>query len=193
MDAVGEIAFGRSFGLCKAGADTEQYLPMIDAYTASSCLSGTQPWARPVLHRWITRKLGSSGAAALGQKASQAVALRLEEMRRAAETGDDSGLRRDMLSRLVAAKNADGSPFTIEQVKVQANSILGAGSDTTSITFRALLAYIVRDERVYRKVMDELDEAIENGAVSFPISQAAGSKLSYFQVHCTEGSVMSQR
>ncbi|BGP21963.1 cytochrome P450 oxidoreductase [Rhodotorula toruloides] len=181
MDAVGEIAFGRSFGLCKAGYDTEQYLPMIDAYTASSCLSGTQPWARPVLHRWITRKLGSSGAAALGQKASQAVALRLEEMRKAAETGDDSGLRRDMLSRLVAAKNADGSPFTIEQVKVQANSILGAGSDTTSITFRALLAYIVKDERVCRKVMDELDEAIANGTVSFPISQAAGSKLTYFQ------------
>jgi hypothetical protein len=40
MDVVGELAFGRSFGLTKAGYDTEDYLPMIDAYTASSCLSG---------------------------------------------------------------------------------------------------------------------------------------------------------
>lgn len=62
MDVVGELAFGQSFGastylchtrsqrlqafaetgLCKAGYDTAAYLPMLDAYTASACLSGTK-------------------------------------------------------------------------------------------------------------------------------------------------------
>ncbi|GAA5894423.1 hypothetical protein JCM6882_004815 [Rhodosporidiobolus microsporus] len=181
MDVVGELAFGRSFGLTKAGYDTDDYLPMLDAYTASSCLSGTQPWARPFLHRWLTRKLGSSGNAALGQKASQAVARRLVDLEEAKKIGDTDNIRRDILSKLIAAKNPDGSPFSVEQVKVQANSILGAGSDTTSITFRALLAYIVRDPVVYRKVMEELDEAVEDGTVSFPISHAAGTKLVYLQ------------
>lgn len=59
MDVVGEIAFGQTFGgsrfrtirisqltiapagLTKAGYDTGDFLPMLDAYTASSCLSGT--------------------------------------------------------------------------------------------------------------------------------------------------------
>lgn len=181
MDVVGELAFGQSFGLCKAGYDTKDYLPMLDAYTASSCLSGTQPWARPVLHRWLTRKLGSSGNAALGEKASEAVARRLAELEKASATGDDSLLRKDVLSKLMSAKNPDGTPFSVAQVKVQANSILGAGSDTTSITFRALLAYILKDKRIYNKVMEELDEAVESGVVSFPITYAAASKLEYFQ------------
>ncbi|GJN90092.1 hypothetical protein Rhopal_003091-T1 [Rhodotorula paludigena] len=181
MDVVGEIAFGQTFGLTKAGYDTGDFLPMLDAYTASSCLSGTQPWARRFLHWWLTRKIGSSGNAALGAKASQAVARRLEEIRIAAETGDTDSIRRDILSRLIAAKNPDGSPFTVDQVKVQANSILGAGSDTTSITFRALLSYIVRNPAIYEKVMQELDGAVEDGTVSFPITHAAGSKLEYLQ------------
>lgn len=176
------------------------YLPMLDAYTASACLSGTsgkassgwsgadshvvgtQPWARPILHRWLTRKLGSSGAAALGAKASVAVSRRLAELDKAAQAGDDSNLRKDVLSKLMSAKNPDGLPFSIAQVKVQANSILGAGSDTTSITFRALLAYIVKDPAVYNKVMQELEGAAEEGIVSLPLSYAAAQKLDYFQV-----------
>ncbi|GAA5922908.1 hypothetical protein JCM3775_006181 [Rhodotorula graminis] len=181
MDVVGELAFGRSFGLTKAGFDTSAFLPMLDAYTASSCLSGTQPWARRVLHWWLTRRLGSSGNVALGQKAGQAVALRLDELKQAQESGDADSIRRDILSKLIAAKNPDGSPFSVEQVKVQANSVLGAGSDTTSITFRALLAYIVADPAVYKKVMDELEHAFDEGIIEFPISHAAGSKLLYFQ------------
>ncbi|GAA5837017.1 hypothetical protein JCM11251_004475 [Rhodosporidiobolus azoricus] len=181
MDVVAELAFGRSFGLTKAGYDTDDYLPMLDAYTASSCLSGTQPWARRFLHWWLTRRLGSSGNAALGQKASQAVARRLEDLEEARKSGDTDSIRRDILSKLIGAKNPDGSPFTVDQVKVQANSILGAGSDTTSITFRALIAYIVRNPAIYRKVMEELDDAVESGLVSFPISHAMGTKLTYLQ------------
>ncbi|BGP53297.1 hypothetical protein JCM8202v2_000856 [Rhodotorula sphaerocarpa] len=155
MDVVGELAFGQSFG--------------------------TQPWARPILHRLLTRKLGSSGAAALGEKSSAAVSRRLAALDEGSAAGDDSSIRKDILSKLIAAKNPDGSPFSVAQVKVQANSILGAGSDTTSITFRALLAYIVKDQNVYRRVMQELEDAVESGAASFPLTYLAASKLEYFQ------------
>ncbi|GAA6029328.1 hypothetical protein JCM8097_003622 [Rhodosporidiobolus ruineniae] len=181
MDVVGELAFGRSFGLVQANTDTQDFLPMLDAYTASSCLSGTQPWARRLLHWYLTRRIGSSGNAALGAIATKAVAGRLDNMRKATERGETDDVRRDILSRLIVAKNGDGSPFTAEQMKTQANSVIGAGSDTTSITFRALLAYILRDPNVYGKVMQELDTAVEEGTVTFPISHAQGSKLEYLQ------------
>ncbi|GAA5860277.1 hypothetical protein JCM3774_000367 [Rhodotorula dairenensis] len=187
MDVVGELAFGQSFGLCKAGYDTHKYLPMLDAYAASSCLRFAtlllaQPWARPVLHRWLTRRLGSSGNAALGEKASAAVSRRLDEFEGAKSTRrDDTALRRDVLSKLLSANHPDGTTFSVAQVKVQANSILGAGSDTTSITFRALLAYVLKNERIYQRVVAELEEAVEAGTITFPLSYAAASKLEYFQ------------
>ncbi|GAA5879225.1 hypothetical protein JCM8547_003937 [Rhodosporidiobolus lusitaniae] len=179
LDTVGEVAFGKSFGLCKTGKDSDDLLPMLDAYTASSCTSGTQPWAHRILHWYITRNLGSSGAAALGAKARKAVAHRLEQAEKAEDDG--ASLREDVLSKLLKSKGPDGSPLTAEQIMVQANSILGAGSDTTSITMRALLSYIIGSPVVYKKVMDELESAIDGGTAAIPLSYADGKKLDYFQ------------
>ncbi|GAA5969021.1 hypothetical protein JCM21900_006346 [Sporobolomyces salmonicolor] len=179
IDVVGELAFGQTFGLAAAGRDKDSLIPMLDAYSSSACLSGTQPYAKPFLHWCMTRQVGAEGPNALGKKAGEAVAKRLEQMREAATTGDEP--RRDMLSKLVQAKNPDGSPFSVAQVKVQANSILGAGSDTTAITMRAVLYYIHRDPAVLDKVLAEIDSALADGSLTFPVLYADGTKLSYFQ------------
>jgi cytochrome P450 len=47
---------------------------------------------------------------------------------------------------------------------------------------RALLRYIVGDKRIYNKVMSEIEEAVEEGNLNFPLTYAEGTKLSYFQV-----------
>lgn len=105
-------------------------------------------------------------------------------------------------AKLFTAKNSDGTPYSVKQVVVAAGSILGAGeprrsatadwrarltlshagSDTTAITMRAVLRYIIGDPRIYAKVMAELEEAIEEGNLTFPVSYAEGVKLEYFQV-----------
>ncbi|GAA5905728.1 cytochrome P450 [Sporobolomyces salmoneus] len=176
IDVVGELAFGKSFGLARTGIDKNGLIPMLDAYTTSACLSGTQPLLKPFLHWLTTRRLGAEGPQALGRAAGEAVTRRLREMEKGKEE-----TRKDMLGKLINAKNPDGTPFTVGQVKVQANSILGAGSDTTAITMRALLYYIHRDSTILQKVQAELDEALANGTISLPLTYAAGTKLSYFQ------------
>ncbi|BGP28797.1 hypothetical protein JCM10296v2_000533 [Rhodotorula toruloides] len=178
MDVIGELAFGGTFGLCKAGKDTQGFLPMLEAFVDVCCLcggyespyrlllsvdssfAGTQPWAGLPLIAFCNWKVGAQGPQALAATSSNAFKDRLEQIKKAHETGDEP--RRDMLSKLVMAKNADGSPYSIRQIEVAASSILGAGSDTTAITMRALLYFIVRDPAVYAKYSD-------------------GTKLSYFQ------------
>ncbi|BGP36564.1 hypothetical protein JCM10449v2_000465 [Rhodotorula kratochvilovae] len=179
MDVVGELAFGKTFGLCKAGKDTNGFLPMLEAFVESCCLCGTQPWAGPLLVAFCNWKVGARGPQALGEQTTKAVQERFEQLRLAQETGDEP--RRDMLSKLVTAKNPDGSPYSTRQIEVAATSILGAGSDTTAVTMRALLGYIVKDPRVQEKVLSEIDEAFETGALSLPVTYADGTKLQYFQ------------
>lgn len=46
---------------------------------------------------------------------------------------------------------------------------------------RALLRFIVGDPRIYKKVMAELEEAIEEGNLTLPVTYAEGTKLAFFQ------------
>ncbi|GJN91473.1 hypothetical protein Rhopal_004496-T1 [Rhodotorula paludigena] len=179
MDVVGELAFGQTFGLCKAGKDTHGFLPMLEAFIDQCALCGTQPWAGPALIRYVNWKVGAQGPQALAEKTSKAVQTRLEQLQRAKETGDEP--RRDMLSKLIAAKNPNGTPYSKSQIEVAATSILGAGSDTTAITMRALLGYLMKHKDIYDQVMHEIDEAFATGALSLPVTYADGTKLPFFQ------------
>lgn len=46
---------------------------------------------------------------------------------------------------------------------------------------RSVFRYIIGDSRIYAKVMQEIDEAVESGALQFPITYADATKLEYFQ------------
>ncbi|KAM0788765.1 hypothetical protein ACM66B_002856 [Microbotryomycetes sp. NB124-2] len=184
LDVVGELAFGESFHLCETGRDVQGWLPIFHGYTASACLSGTQPWIGGLMKKVAQLRWGKVGAAALAQRARDCVQQRVKQMRATKEKEGVEEERQDILAKLFAAKNPDGSIFTLNQVTAAAGSILGAGSDTTAITFRAVLKYIIGDERIYSKVMAELQTAVDEGKLQFgqdPITYGQGVNLEYFQ------------
>lgn len=170
---------------------------MLEAFSYGACLSGTQPWGSRFLipyANWRTgceflsldppsmaltslSRLAAKGAGALRVRAIDCVNARVKQMQ---EDGTEG--RKDMLAKLFTAKHPNGDPYTTKEVVIAAGSILGAGSDTTAITLRAVLRYIVGDKRVYEKVMAEIETAVEEGQLSFPVAYADGTKLSYFQV-----------
>lgn len=57
-----------------------------------------------------------------------------------------------------------------------------AGSDTTSSATRLTLLYLMTCPRVYYKLKGVIAEAIREGKVSNPISQAEARKIPYLQV-----------
>lgn len=50
---------------------------------------------------------------------------------------------------------------------------------------RALIRNVVGNPRVYAKVLEEIDEAVESGEITFPISYEQGQKLVYIQVRAS--------
>lgn len=88
--------------------------------------------------------------------------------------------RRDMLSRFIEAKHPDGRPLSLEEVLGEAGTVVGAGSDTTGISLRAILYYIVTNPEVYAKLMDEIHQFAKDGQISDPVTFAESLKMPYF-------------
>jgi cytochrome P450 len=82
----------------------------------------------------------------------------------------------------LAAKDPEtGKKLTFDQVCTSASQIVGAGSDTTAITMRAIVYYTLTTPGVHKKLMQELDDAVESGQLHFPTSYQEGVMLDYFQ------------
>jgi len=88
--------------------------------------------------------------------------------------------RRDMLSRFIEARHPDGTPLSLEEVLMEAGTVVGAGSDTTGISLRAMLYYIITNPEVYAKLMNEINTYAKNGEISNPVTFAESLKMPYF-------------
>lgn len=97
LDVVGELAFGETFGLCKAGKDTHDFLPALVAFNEGACLSGTQPALGAVL-LWLHSKLNQApeGMKVVTRMAQRVITGRVAHAR---SGGKSTGLddRKDML------------------------------------------------------------------------------------------------
>ncbi|KAJ7445975.1 cytochrome P450 oxidoreductase [Mycena galericulata] len=176
IDVIGAIVLGKSFEICANGKDTHNFLSIPIKFLELACLLGTQPTISRLL-RWLSGKLPEPPSIRiLTGIVNGRIASRFQHYK---EGGPSS--HRDMLEKLMAAQNADGSEYNLEQVQSAAGLFLGAGSDTTAITMRAMIRFVVGDPRIYAKVQEEIDSAVQSGTITFPLSYSDACNLEYFQ------------
>jgi cytochrome P450 len=90
--------------------------------------------------------------------------------------------RKDMLTKLVQAKNpVSKQPLNKVELITHASSIVGAGSDTTSITMRAFFIFVLSNPVIKQRLIEEIDNAFKQGTLTFPATYRDGVKLQYFQ------------
>ena len=74
----------------------------------------------------------------------------------------------DFLDKILAFKYEDGSPISIEEVKVEGFVLLLAASDTMASFFAGFMRYIVETPGVYEKMIMEIDDFDRKGLLSTP-------------------------
>jgi cytochrome P450 len=99
-------------------------------------LGGRGPWARIVRLREETDAL---------------LFELIEERRR------DAGDREDVLAMLLAARHADGSPMSREELRDELMTLLVAGHETTASELAWAFERLVRAPRVVRRLVEEID------------------------------------
>ncbi|KAL2784284.1 cytochrome P450 [Aspergillus keveii] len=158
FDAIGDFAFGESFGFLDRGED---YLNLIDAVDARgealNALGHLPRVVRKFIKKfpldpfWPQGMRGTQALSAIGTKAY---------FKRRDQVTTTSTLRKDLLSFLFNAKDPD-TGRTLEEKEIIAESIsfIVGGSDTTSTTMTNVVDIVSRDEAIQRHLQEELDGA----------------------------------
>lgn len=192
FDTIGDLAFGSTFGMLERDAadivaiTTESgaiiHAPAVKILNERGEFSATQgalpPWIRPYtkhIDPWFAR--GQASVSNLAGIARNRVNQRLK---------DGSGDRKDILAHLSAARDGEGKPMPIGELTAEALTQLIAGSDTTSNSSCAIIFFIVRNPRVHKKLVAELDEAFTARGISGAIEDEDCKNLPYLQACINE-------
>lgn len=191
FDVIGEITFGRSFGLIEAGYDKDGLLHAAHVGSISyGSLAGLVPEIDR-LYFWLQSILPIE----THWKVIQRVIIR--EIR-ARLRGVSSSDRKDFLEKCVdLTKAGKMDQGTMNNVL---GSNVGAGSDTTGISMTAIIYFLMKNPTCLQKLRDEIDTAIREGALSDPATFQEAQKLPYLQatikeslrMHAAVGQILSR-
>ncbi|PVH72677.1 cytochrome P450 [Cadophora sp. DSE1049] len=119
----------------------------------------------------------------LSLTSAEAVSRRKEQI-----DGQEDG-KPDMVRRLfeINAEKGEKYNFKHKHVVAETQSALFAGIDTTSIAITSILYNLMQNPDAYRRLAAEIDEAVEKGTISIPISYADAVKLPYLKACINEG------
>ncbi|PYI19102.1 cytochrome P450 [Aspergillus violaceofuscus CBS 115571] len=165
-DAVGEFYFGRMFGFLQNGHDHLGYLAATDVLIPAMALAGVMPsYIRPIfmLVGFMSGRIRKAFGALehLTKAADTVVEDRISEAKKAEGRPGHS----DILTRIFDIYHDKGKSldFEVTDVKMEAFLAFFGGSDTTAITMATTMFHIVKDRRIYRAVLEEIDTATAKG------------------------------
>lgn len=186
FDVLGEVAFSRSFGFLREGKDVEGAIRTIDNSQQYNGIVGQMPILDKLLRRnplWKYIPALSTGNALITRMA-------LEEMNRRKPFDKESegkwrggDGRQDLLASLIKGHLKDPQRFAEGDIFAVAHGAIFAGSDSTASTMQSFFHHVLRDPRVYRTLLAEIDAAVASGTLprSGIVAWTEAQALPYFQ------------
>lgn len=182
LDSLTDIAFGQPFGFLREDADLYAYNKSSTEFFPVMELATNVPFIHYILSSRLMQALAGpkpedkTGLGAIVGVAQKIVAQRFDP------ADEKSGRDRDMLDAFIK--------HGLSQLEVESESLLQilAGSDSTATSIRMTFLLLLTNPRVYNKLQAEVDNAVANGNVTFPIVQnSEAMKLPYLQAVIKEG------
>lgn len=174
QDVIGEVSFSKSFGFMDAAMDDGSFKQIEDSLQSASWV-GQLPWVF-WLNDYLTPVIGDK--LSLSNRHGSIRALAVKEVNARKGRGTD---RKDILSKLFAAQKEKGDQLDDMAVTSMATSNIFAGSDTTAISTRAIIYYLLKNPQYKRRLVEEIDNGRRNGTLSEPVTLEEAEKMPYLQ------------
>ncbi|GME25238.1 cytochrome p450 [Neofusicoccum parvum] len=173
FDVIGELTWSKRLGYVEKNEDIDNIVGFLAKFLSYAAVVGQQPWLDLIFDKNpIKLALQRSGIIgkvfpvtkfALARQSERAAEMEKIRQHGLDETKRSGGT--DLLSKFTGALH-DHPEFMNERMVLAASvSMIFAGSETTGISLSAAFYYLLKSPRMYRKLMDELDEAVRNGTI----------------------------
>ncbi|RYP36604.1 hypothetical protein DL767_003308 [Monosporascus sp. MG133] len=179
-DTVSQLTFGEPLGFVREARDVSNLIKNFHDMAPFAAVVGALPWlCGPILRSPITKWLfmprsgDSSGTGKIMAFRDNLLKARLED--------PQAHHKGDFLDNILNSKNEDGSPITLEEVKVECFVLMVAGSDTTAALFCGFVRYVLETPGVLDHLLAEIDGFDRRGLLERPVPKFESIvKLPYF-------------
>ncbi|KAI0875612.1 cytochrome P450 oxidoreductase [Hypoxylon argillaceum] len=179
FDVIGELYFGRMFGFMEKSHDHGDWIRSLDLLMPFLCMTSVAPsYMRPLILSSALVVPGSIAALkavdTIGTATRDVVSKRFN-----IGATPEHEQRADVLQQLynIYEEKGEKVDFKMGDIEQEAYVALFAGSDTTAIAFRSVFYNLMKNPDVYAELLEELDTAVDNGRLHFPVSYAEAARL----------------
>ncbi|KAK5160577.1 hypothetical protein LTS14_001589 [Recurvomyces mirabilis] len=173
-NVIGGVTFSKRFGFMDAAADDGSF-GRIEAALKSAAWVGQIPilyWIHDALSPYIGNHLGI---------AARHGSLRNFAVQEITARQDRGGDQHDILSKLKAIQKAKPHEMDGNGVASMATSNVFAGSDTTAISLRAIIYYLLKNVSYKQRLINEIDTSRSQGRLSDPVKLSEADNMPYLQ------------
>ncbi|KAI9713247.1 MAG: hypothetical protein M1820_001234 [Bogoriella megaspora] len=174
FDVIGEVTFSKPFGFMENGRDDGSFKAIQAALWSASWL-GQVPWVY-WMHDRLMPYIGNH--LSVNNRHGGLRTFAATEVSSRKERG--SG-RKDILSKLFTIHDERPGEFDHAAVVSMATSNIFAGSDTTAVSTRAIIYYLLKNPLCKQKLIDEIDTFRAQGKISDPVSLSEADNMPYLQ------------
>merc|ERR1712000_84614 len=177
LDVISDLAFGEAFGYMDQDEDVFDFIKITRSFFPVAVLMANIPALVALVHSPLMRGMLPKESDKLGFGAFIGVAKR-----KVAERFEPhASSQPDMLGSFIR--------HGLTQEEASSESLLNvvAGSDTTATTIRLTMLHLLSNPTAYRKLQAEIDQGIDDGRISTPVTDAEARQLPYLQATIKEG------
>lgn len=212
FDVIGELTWSKRLGFVERDEDVDGIVEFVGKFLDYAAPVGQMPfldllWEKsPIrlkMQKWgLSKTVFPVTKFALAQSADRAGEM--EKIKQDGCLNEGDGRSIDLLQKFVQAQHDHPEFMTDNQVLASCTSMIFAGSETTAISLSSIFYHLIKHPRVYRKLMDELEEAATNGIIAErehrKVSWTESQKLPYldaviqesFRLHPAPGLIMER-
>lgn len=172
---------GERFGFLDTGEDIQGIMVSLSEYLRYCVRVGIFSEWHKTLYRMRMASHKVSGIQHVSKFAQHHLDAKCAQFQPDDEKNSNPRAPADVITKLLRIQNSDSNKISRTDIMSTCVMNVGAGSDTTSIAFSAVIYCLLKHPKTLARLRDEIREYEARGLVSRPIKFAEAQRMPYLQ------------